>query len=213
MSRRTPQNGDPAQTQAANSASRSATGAPGTDARLQPDGPAADALARLMPELYDELRSIAHRYLVRERRGHTLQTTALVHEAYLRLLGQRSTNWEERARFLGLAAQMMRRILVNHGLAQKAEKRGGDTPRVTLDDAGEIPAATDLDVVALHEALAALERFDARQARIIELRYFGGVSVVDTARMLDISPATVHREWATARMWLYHRIARGAAPT
>ena len=170
-----------------------------------------EALDAVMPLIYEELRALAHRYLRREREGHTVQTTALVHEAYLRLIGQRSVAWENRAQFLGVAAQMMRRILVNYAVARQADKRGGPAPRVSLDDAGEIPGpSTDIDIVALHQSLERLQALDPRQAQLVELRYFGGVSVEETARILGVSPATVYREWATARLWLHRALTATA---
>jgi RNA polymerase sigma-70 factor (ECF subfamily) len=168
-----------------------------------------DALNALVPALYRELRALAHRYIRRERAGHTLQTTSLVHEAYLRLVGQRSVPWQNRDQFLGLAAHMMRRILVNYAVARRREKRGGAEPALSIDEVPEVAAAPDLHVIALHEALEALERVDPRQAKIVELRYFAGLGVEETARVIGVSPATIHREWATARQWLYRALSAG----
>lgn len=168
------------------------------------------ALDALLPLVYDELRRLARAYLRRERPGHTLQTTALVHEAYLRLLGQREVSWTTRGQLLGLAAQMMRRILVNHARDKKAGKRGGGAPVVSLTAGMEPPQEAGVDVAALDEALSALETIDPRQARVVELRYFAGLDIEETAKALDISPATVKREWQFAKLWL--RRAMSAEP-
>ena len=156
---------------------------------------------------YPELRRIARRYLMRERPGHTLQPTALVHEAYLRMVDQ--TNLAQNAsHFVALAAQMMRRILVNHALSRRAEKRGGGEHHIPLED--DLPVACDapsVDALALDEALSELEVLDARQARVVELRYFGGLSIEETAVTLSVSTATVKREWLTAKLWLRRRLA------
>ena len=156
---------------------------------------------------YPELRRIARRYLMRERPGHTLQPTALVHEAYLRMVGQ--TNLAQNAsHFVALAAQMMRRILVNHALSRRAEKRGGGENHIPLED--DLPVACEapsVDALALDEALRELEVLDARQARVVELRYFGGLSIEETAVTLSVSTATVKREWLTAKLWLRRRLA------
>lgn len=165
------------------------------------------ALDALVPILYSELRVLAHAYLRREREDHTLQTTALVHEAYLRLVGQRQVPWDSRAQFLFLSAQMMRRILVNHAVAHRTEKRGGAAITLSVDDVSEVGAAPDHDVMALHEALEKLALVDQRQAQIVELRYFCGLGVEETARVVGISRATVHREWSTARHWLYRALS------
>ncbi len=155
------------------------------------------------PAVYDELRRIAHRQLGRERREHTLGTTALVHEAYLRLVDQRRVVWRGRAHFFGVAAQVMRRILVDHARERHAAKRGGGLRQLTLGDADAAAAAQPgVDVLALHEALERLAALDADQARLVELRYFGGLSIEETAQALGVSPATVKREWAVARAWL-----------
>ncbi len=178
-------------------------------------GPAARArgdtagLDALIPLVYDELHALAARYLRRERPDHTLQPTALVHEAYMRLTGQRSVDWTNRAQFFAVAAETMRRILVNHALAHRAAKRGGGATPVTLDDAADAAAEPDVDVVALDEALTALAALDPRQARVVELRYFAGLSIEETAEVLDVSPATVKREWSMARAWLRRALAAG----
>jgi RNA polymerase sigma factor (TIGR02999 family) len=168
-----------------------------------------DALNKLLPLVYDELRRLAASYLRRERPGHTLQTTALVHEAYLKLVDQTHANWQNRAQFFGVAAQLMRRILVDHARDHQAAKRGGGAEKVTLDAALEISAdKKPPDLIALDDALTALAQFDPRQSRIVELRYFGGLEITETAEVLGISPATVKREWNSARAWLFNQLNR-----
>ena len=161
------------------------------------------ALEILMPLVYGELRRLAGHYLHVERPDHTLQPTALVHEAYLRLVDQNRVAWQNRAHFFGIAAQMMRRILVDHGRRRKAAKRDGATLRVgqAIEDSVGRPDR-DPELLALDEALTELERLDPRQARVVELRFFGGLSVEETAEVTGLSPATVKREWRTARAWL-----------
>lgn len=161
------------------------------------------AAERFMPLIYDELRRQARRYLDRERPNHTLQTTALVHEAYIRLNDQNKVRWQNRAHFFGVAAQMMRRILVNYAVGQKREKRGGSAIPIPLEESLQIAIAdSEVDLLALDEALSRLDDLDSRQARIVELRYFSGLSIEETAEVLSISPATVKREWNMARTWL-----------
>jgi RNA polymerase sigma factor (TIGR02999 family) len=167
-----------------------------------------DALERLTPLIYDELRRIAKRYMRQERPGHTLQSTALVHEAYLKLVGQHSVRWQNRAHFLGIAAQLIRRILVDYARGRHAEKRGGEAPKLSLDEALAIPEGRDLDLVLLDEALKSLAEFDERQSRIVELRFFAGLSVEETAELLQISPATVKRDWTAAKAWLFREMTR-----
>ena len=165
------------------------------------------ALDELFPIVYEELRRLAGRYLARERPGHTLQPTALVHEAFLRLVDQHSVSWQNRAQFFGLAARMMRRILVNHALSKQAAKRGGGAVDVTFDE--ELHgAATPSDIIALDDALKALAALDERQTHIVELRFFGGLSVEETAEVVGISPATVKREWAAAKLFLLREMNR-----
>jgi RNA polymerase sigma factor (TIGR02999 family) len=158
---------------------------------------------RLLPVVYAELHRRATAAMRRENEGHTLQPTALVHEAYMRLVDQRQAEWRNRAQFYGVAAQLMRRILIDHAREHLAEKRGGGVRSVTLSGV-EANADDDgaVDVLALHEALERLATLDARQARLVELRYFGGLNIEETAETLEVSPATVKREWATARAWL-----------
>jgi RNA polymerase sigma factor (TIGR02999 family) len=160
------------------------------------------ALDQLVPIVYEELRRQAERYLRREIPGHTLQTTALVHEAYLRLVDQRQARWQNRAQFFGVAAQLMRRILVDHARRHQATKRGGSAIQVPLEEGAVSAAQPDVDLVALDDALTRLAGHDAQQARVVELRYFTGLGIEETAETLGISPATVKREWAMARAWL-----------
>ena len=166
------------------------------------------ALDKLMPIVYDELRRLARKQLRSEAPEHTLQATALVHEAYLRLIDQHSVSWQNRAHFFGIASQMMRRILVNHALARATEKRGGGAEKLSLDEAVSFPNQREIDLIALDEALKELERLDPQQTRIVELRFFAGLSIEETAEALRISPATVKREWSTARLWLRRQLAK-----
>jgi RNA polymerase sigma factor (TIGR02999 family) len=168
------------------------------------------ALDELLPLVYEELRHLANAYLRREREGHTLQSTALVHEAFLRLVKQRDVQWRGRAHFFGIAAQMIRRILVDHARAQRADKRGAGAVRLELDESIAVAQQRDLDLIALDDALGRLAVLDERQSRIVELRFFAGLSVEDTAEVMGISTATVKREWASARAWLFREVA--AAP-
>ncbi len=166
-------------------------------------------LDAVLPVVYAELRRIAARYLARERRDHTLQPTALVHEAYLRLVNQRSVNWRDRAQFYGLAANMMRRILVNHANARSAEKRGGGGEKVSLDDTTIALDELNVDLMALDEALASLARFDEEKVRLVEMKFFGGMTTEEIAEVLGKSTATVERDWAFARSWLYKTLTEG----
>jgi len=169
------------------------------------------ALDQLTPLVYDELRRLAQSYLRRERSEHTLQSTALVHEAYLRLIDQRNVNWQSRAHFFGIAAQMVRRILVDHARAHRAAKRGSGAIHVSLDEALGVPGLTkDFELTALDDALNLLAEIDPQQAKIVELRFFAGLSIEETAESLGISPATVKRDWVTAKAWLFREISRGA---
>jgi RNA polymerase sigma factor (TIGR02999 family) len=167
------------------------------------------ALDKLMPLVYDELHRLAHHYMSRERPDHTLQTTALVHEAYLRLVDQTHVRWQNRAHFFGIAANLMRQILVNHALRHRAAKRGGAAYKLTLDEAVAVSEEPDVDLLALDEALTRLAALDARQARIVELRFFGGLTVEETAEVLNVSPATVKREWNVAKAWLHCTLTTG----
>lgn len=165
------------------------------------------ASERLFALVYDQLRGLAGRYMSRESVGHTLQPTALVHEAYLKLMGDQPVGWRDRAHFIGVVARAMRQILVNHAIRRRAEKRGGHAARVPLDDVIAAIEERSIDLVALDEALKELAVLDERQSRIVELRFFAGLSVKDTASVIGISPRTVDRESQIARGWLYREIA------
>lgn len=169
----------------------------------------AEARDALIPLIYTELRGIARRYLRRERPDHTLQSAALVNEAYLRMTRQQPGKFENRAQFFGFAAQMMRHILVDHARGRLAAKRGAGAPRLSLDPEIAPPKKYEMDLVVLDDALNKLAALDAQQSRLIELRYFGGLSIEETAVVMEISPATVKREWATARAWLKREIDKG----
>jgi RNA polymerase sigma-70 factor, ECF subfamily len=166
-----------------------------------------NALDKLMPLVYSELRKLAGNYLRRERPDHTLQPTALVNEAYLKLIDQRDAKWQNRAHFFGVAAQLMRRILVDHARAHQAAKRGGsDKQRLSITSAGQLSEEPDTDILALHEALNELTEIDPQQGRIVELKFFGGLSIEETAEVLDIGHATVERDWKMARAWLRRKL-------
>jgi RNA polymerase sigma factor (TIGR02999 family) len=168
------------------------------------------ALQALVPLVYEELRRVAHRYLLKERPNHTLQSTALVHETYMRLVKQDGTAFQNRAHFVAICAQLMRQILVEYARARNAAKRDGGQ-RLTLDDSvALIRNDRGVDLVQLDEALGALANLDAQQSRIVELRFFGGLSISETAQVLGISPATVKRDWSTAKAWLHHEMSRTA---
>ena len=165
-----------------------------------------NSLDEILPLVYDELRKIAQNYLNRERNDHTLQATALVHEAYLRLIDQRKVDWRNRSQFFGLAAQMMRRILVNHAESHKAEKRGSGN-KLQLDETVDVSFEENLDLLALDEALKKLAKFDAPKSKIVEMRFFGGLTIAETAQVLGKSHATIEREWAFAKAWLYRELS------
>jgi RNA polymerase sigma factor (TIGR02999 family) len=165
------------------------------------------ALGELMPLVFDELRVLAGVYLNRERPGHTLQPTALVNEVYLRLVDQQRVSWENRAHFFGMTARMMRRLLVNHAEARRSQKRGGGAQKVSLDEVLLPGCAPEVDVLAIDLALQELEKLDARQGQVVEMRFFSGLSIAETAEALQISPATVKRDWETAKLWLRRRMA------
>ena len=168
-----------------------------------------DALDQLLPLVYDELHRQAARYLRRERPGHTLQTTALIHEAYLKLIGQREVRWQSRTHFFAIAAQLMRRILVDHARTKHREKRGGNDVRLTLDEAALVAGEEkSVDLLALDEALTRLAAFDEQQARVVELRYFSGLSLEETADALGVSRATAARDWSVAKAWLKRELTR-----
>lgn len=166
-----------------------------------------ESLDRLLPVVYDELKRIAARLFKDERAGHTLQPTALVHEAYMRLIKDgENVSWQSRAHFFGIAAESMREILVNHAYKRNAQKRGGGLTRIELDESVSFSFERDLDVLSLNECLERLARLDEREARIVELRFFGGLTIDETAAVMDISTATVEREWKVARAWLYDQM-------
>ena len=166
----------------------------------------ADAPGKLMPLVYDELRRIARRYMAKERIGHTLQTTALVNEAYLKLAKEEGVQWKDRAHFFALAAQAMRLLLVDHARRRRRIKRGGDPDRITLDEHAREATDAGVDILALHDALDRLAAIDPRKAGLVELRYFGGLNVEEIAEALGIAPITVKREWAKAKAWLYDQL-------
>ena len=165
-------------------------------------------LDELLPVVYGELRKLASSYLRRERVGHTLQPTALVHEAYMRLVDQTQVQWQNRAHFFGVAAQMMRRILVDHARAHEAEKRGGEFQKLSLDENIDVSGERDVNLVALDDALNLLAEIDPQKMKIVELRFFGGLSVEETAEVLGVSAPTVKRQWRMAKAWLYGQVKR-----
>src|SRR6476659_3563950 len=167
------------------------------------------ALDQLMPLVYSELHRLAHRHIKKERPGHTLQTSALVNEAFLRLVDQRDVHWQNRAHFFGIAAQMMRRILVDYARNRRYAKRGGDARQVSLDEAAIVSSERVAEVVALDDALKGLAEFDPRKSQIVELRFFGGLSIDETAEVLAVSPGTVMRDWTLAKAWLRRAVTSG----
>lgn len=168
-----------------------------------------EAREKVIPLIYNDLRQRAHRQMGRERRGHTLQTTAVVHEAYLRLMGAAPVDWESRNHFFAIAARMMRRICVDHARAKRSQKRGGADRSVTFEEELLVSPARPLDLVSLDEALQALMALDPRKGRVVELRYFGGLSVEETAEVLDVSPRTVKGDWQFAKVWLLREMGGG----
>jgi RNA polymerase sigma factor (TIGR02999 family) len=170
-----------------------------------------NALDALMPLVYNELRRVAQRYLQRERSDHTLQGTALVHEAYVRLLGDDAPHWQNRAHFFAVAAQVMRRILVEHARSRHAAKRGAGVCKVTLSAAESFSGRSDVDVIALDDALKTLAEMDPQQSQVVELKFFAGLSNEDTAEVLGISASTVKRDWNTARAWLFRELDRSSS--
>ena len=164
------------------------------------------AYERLVPMVYAELHKLAHHYMSRERADHTLQTTALVNEAYVRLVDQKRTNWQNRAQFFGICAELMRRILVDYARQHQYQKRGGGAQRVTLDETAQVTEEKTTDLVTLDEALESLATFDPRKARVVELRFFGGLNVDETAEVMGIHANTVIRDWSAARSWLYKAV-------
>lgn len=164
------------------------------------------ALDELLPLVYDELRRVASHQLAGERSNHTLQPTALVHEAYLRLINQHSVDWQNRLHFFSIAAEMMRRILVTHAIAKKTEKRGSGATILALDEAVSFPNKPEIDLIALDEVLTKLAEFDEQQAKIVELKFFGGLTVEEIAEVLGVSVRTIGREWRAAKAWLMGRM-------
>ena len=169
-----------------------------------------DALDELIPVVYQELRRQAHRYLQREQRGHSLQTTALINETYLRLLGCQKVSWKNRAHFFAVTARMMRRILVDYARSRRSQRRGGDLAKTTLDQKLTFPIARNSDLVALDDALNELALKDERRSRVVELRFFGGLSIEETAEVLGVCPDTVVRDWRLAKVWLAREVKRTA---
>jgi RNA polymerase sigma factor (TIGR02999 family) len=167
-----------------------------------------EALNKLMPLVQEELRRLAHRYMVRERAGHILQTTALVHEVYLQLIDANKVNWQDRAHFFAISANLMRQILVHLARSRDARKRGGRLRQVPLDAAAVLAPERDADLVELDDALTALAEFDSRKAKVVELRFFGGLSLEETAEVLKVSADTVWRDWDLAKTWLYREMSR-----
>ena len=168
------------------------------------------ALERLTPIVYSELRRLAHRYMKRERPGHSLQTTALVNEAYMRLVDYKRMQWQDRAHFFAVSAQLMRRILVEHARRQNL-KRGAGVQHVPLEEAATVGGDRAADLVALDDAMNALARLDLRKVQVVEMRFFGGLSVEETAEVLKVSPVTVRRDWSSAKVWLYGALTSGTA--
>jgi RNA polymerase sigma factor (TIGR02999 family) len=170
----------------------------------------ADALHQLTPLVYEELRRLAHHHMNRERPDHTLQTSALINEAYLRLIQQRSMQWQNRAQFFSIASRLMRRVLIDHARAHKYQKRGGGAIQVSLSEAAFVSQERAEELLALDDALTRLAAFDERKSHVVEMRFFGGMSVEETASALDVSPNTVKRDWTSAKAWLYRAIRLGA---
>jgi RNA polymerase sigma-70 factor (ECF subfamily) len=168
------------------------------------------ALDQLMPLVYSELHRLAHRHIKKERPGHTLQTSALLNEAFVRLVDQRDVHWRSRAHFFGIAAQMMRRILVDYARSRRYAKRGGDAQQVSFDEELIVSRQTSADVVALHEALNELAVIDERKSKVVELRFFGGLSIEETAAVLGVSEGTVMRDWTLAKAWLRIAMTKSA---
>ena len=166
------------------------------------------ALDKLMPLIHEELRRLAHHYMSHERPGHTLQTSALVNEAYLRLVNRKGVHWQNRAHFFAIAAQLMRSILVDHARSHAYAKRGGGARKIGLDEAMIVSQERAAEVLALDDVLKKLANFDPQQSRIVELRFFGGLTIEETAEVLDLSTATIKREWTAARAWLYRELNR-----
>jgi len=169
------------------------------------------ALDKLLPLVEEELRRLASQYMRRESPGHTLQTSALVNEAYLRLIEQKSVHWQNRAHFFGIAAQLMRRILVDHARRRQYAKRGGGAQKAPLEEAAMVTQERAAELVALHEALTQLAAMDERKGRIVEMKFFGGLTTEEVAEVLKVTPRTIEREWRKAKAWLHHAISKGEA--
>ena len=189
---------------------RSSSSVQVTDLLARWSGGDLNAREALIPLVYDELRRLARSFLARQRPDHTLQSTALVHEAYMRMVGHTSVHFENRGHFFAVAAQLMRRILVDHARKHNAAKRGGKNVTLVLDDGLAVPAGSEIDLAGLDDSLNTLAELDPRQANIVEMRFFAGLSIDETAKVLGISPATVKREWMTARTWLFDEMTRKA---
>ncbi len=183
-----------------------------TELLIKTSGGNVEASKQLQTMVYEELRRLARALMRRERRDHTLQPTALVHEAYARLIDQRNIDWHNRTQFLGLAAVMMRRVLVNHARDRIAAKRGGGAQRVSLTSIDDVSPGPAVEIVAVHEALEKLAAIDPRKARIVELKFFGGLTTREIGQAVDLSTATVEREWTFSRAWLFDAIAGGSSP-
>jgi len=168
------------------------------------------ALDKVIPVVYQELRRLAHHYMRKERGDHTLQTTALVNEAYMRLADYKRMRWQSRVHFFAVSAQVMRRILVEHARSRNSVKRGGDAQKISLDEAAVVSGGRAAEVIAVDDALTDLESWDQRKGKIVELRFFGGLSIEETAKVLKVSPTTVQREWRAAKAWLYRAISEGS---
>lgn len=168
------------------------------------------ALQKLMPVVYEQLHAAARRYMAQERPGHTLQTTALIHETYLRLVNVRQVKWQDRAHFLAMCAQLMRRILIDNARSRNYQKRGGTAPRVSFDEGLAVTAEPDVDLLALDDALRRLAQMDERKGKVVELRFFGGLGVKETAEVMKVSPETVMRDWKMAKVWLLRELRGGA---
>lgn len=166
------------------------------------------ALDKLIPLIHEELRRLAHHYMSRERPGHTLQTTALVDEAYVRLVNRKDVHWQNRAHFFAISAQLMRSILVDHARSHAYTKRGGGARKISLDETMIVSQQRAAEVIALDDVLKELASFDPQQSRIVELRFFGGLTIEETAEVLNLSPATIKREWSTAKAWLYRELSK-----
>jgi RNA polymerase sigma factor (TIGR02999 family) len=169
------------------------------------------ALEELTPLVYDELRRLAGRFLRRERPGHTLQSTALVHEAYMKLIDQSQVQFQNRSHFFAIAAQLVRRILVDHARTRDRQKRGGGAMKLSLDDALGVSDKREVELVALDDALTGLSKLDPQQSRIVEMRFFGGLSIEETAEAVGVSPATVKRDWVAAKAWLFREMSRAGS--